>query len=187
MQGAFESPLCKVSYFIFRAPARKVTALNPAPRKTSKEAEEVGSKSQADLQSWSHSLSGLMAESGDEENRPVVNLMTADASSDKVTSSFQLTRLAESALPDSSTVCQEISNLEENLAPLPDHSAQGVQRSATISSSPEKGAIGVYSAPISASVRDIVASKEEEGLMISGLEEVNLMRQKCKSINFNVF
>ena len=36
----------------------------------------------------------------------------------------------------------------------------------------ESGEKAIFSAPISASVKDIVASKEEEGLMLSGLEEV---------------
>ena len=153
-----------------------MTALNPAPRKTSTGSEQK----QEEPQSWSDSLSGLLAETCDQQNRPVANLVTADTPLDKVTSTFHLTPLPESALPDNSTVCQETSNLEENLAPLPDQSqsAQEVERAATsqgatLSNSPEKGASGVFSAPISASVRDIVASKEEEGLMISGLEEVN--------------
>ena len=154
-----------------------MTALNPAPRKTSTGSEQK----QEEPQSWSDSLSGLLlAETCDQQSRPVANLMTVDTPLDKVTSTFHLTPLPESALPDTSRACRETSNLEENLAPLPDQSpsAQEVERAATsqgatLSNSPEKGACGVFSAPISASVRDIVASKEEEGLMISGLEEVN--------------
>ena len=175
-----------------------MTALNPAPRKTSNESEQIGSKrSQEEPQSWSDSLSGLLAESCDQQNHPVPNLMTADTPLDKVTSTIHLTPLLESALPDTSTVCQETSNLEENLAPLPSQSAQVVERAATYqgattattNSSPEKGASGVFSAPISASVRDIVASKEEEGLMISGLEEVNSLRhlQQIKLIQEHPF
>ena len=153
-----------------------MTALNPAPRKTSTGCEQV----LEEPQSWSDSLTGLLAETCDQQNRPVANLMTVDPPLDKVTSTFHLTPLLECALPDTSTACQETSNLEENLAPLPDQSqsAQEVERAATsqgatFSNSPKKGASSVFSAPISASVRDIVASKEEEGLMISGLEEVN--------------
>ena len=158
--------------FIFRAPARKVTALNPVPEKTSK---VDAKKSQEELQSWSHSLSSQMMESSDQQNHPVTNLTAVETSAplDKVTPAFHLTPLVEPALPasDAGTVGQESSRLENNLAVQPDHSAQA-QGATTISNSPEKGAGGVYSAPISASVRDIVASKEEQGLMISGLEEV---------------
>ena len=92
---------------------------------------------------------------------------------DKVTSAtFHLTPLVEPALPPHTVAVGQETSLPA------DHSAQDVQRAAatesatTMRSSPEKGVSGVYSAPISASVRDIVASKEEQGLMISGLEEV---------------
>ena len=158
----------KVLNFISRAPARKVTALNPAPGNALK--EQVDAKRSLEDQP---SLSGLIVESCD----PTVNLMTIEtsgASLDKATPVFHLTPLVEQpALPDSGTVGQETSELEENVGSLPNHSAQDATTTSQIESinnkSPQKG---VFSAPISASVRDIVASKEEEGLMISGLEEV---------------
>ena len=163
------------SYSISRAPARKVTALNPAPNKTSKVDPK---RTQEELQSWSHSQSSQVMESSDQQNHPVNNLVELETptSSDKVAPIFHLTPLVD---PGISTVGQESSGHEENMVSPPDHSTQDVQRAATtqgatttISNSLEEGASGVYSAPISASVRDIVASKEEQGLMISELEEV---------------
>ena len=131
--------------------------------------------SQEEPQSWSHSVSGLVAESSHQQNHPVTNLAAGEtpAPLDKVTSAtFHLTPLVEHALPPHTVAVGQETSLPA------DHSAQDVQRAAatesatTMRSSPEKGVSGVYSAPISASVRDIVASKEEQGLMISGLEEV---------------
>ena len=166
----------KYSFFTSRAPARKVTALNPAPNKTSKVDPK---RTQEELQSWSHSQSSQVMESSDQQNHPVNNLVELETptSSDKVAPIFHLTPLVD---PGTGTVGQESSGHEENLVSPPDHSTQDVQRAATTqgattiisNNSQEKGASGVYSAPISASVRDIVASKEEQGLMISGLEEV---------------
>ena len=147
-----------------------MAALNPATGKALK--EQVDAKRSLEDQQC-HSLSGLLAESCD----PTANLMTIEtsgASLDKATPVFHLTPLVEQpALPDSGTVGQETSELEENVGSLPNHSVQDTTTTSQIESinnkSPQKG---VFSAPISASVRDIVASKEEEGLMISGLEEV---------------
>ena len=170
MQGAFDCFRFISSYLTSRAPARKVTALNPAPEKTPKVDPK---KSQEELQSWGHSLSGQMVESSDQQNHPFTHVTAVETPTplNIVTPDFCLTPLVEPVLSGTGTVCQETSKLEENHAVQPDHSAQA-QGATTISNSPEKGAGGVYSAPISASVRDIVASKEEQGLMISGLEEV---------------
>ena len=131
-----------------------MTALDPAPKKE---------PMQVDAKRSLQPISGLVGET--------------HAPLDRVTSAFQLTPLKEQGLTDACTVGQDTSHLVENLASISDSFARA-SHSGTSTKSPEKedASIEVYSAPISASVRDIVASKEEQGLMISGLEEVDFLK-----------
>ena len=150
-----------------------MNALSPAPTKSS-----------TGQQLWDQPFSGDLTQlSGQVE--PVFSSKVAETSVSLVseTPAFQITPLVELSQPEPRSTGQYAPNLEGHLTSTKNTSSFGEEAwrgvcSQTVSQggSQESGEQAIFSAPISASVKDIVASKEEEGLMLSGLEEVGFFQ-----------
>merc|ERR1719209_1421229 len=155
-----------VSSLLARVPSRKVNALSPAP-----------SKSSTGQQLWDQPFTGDLTQlSGQVE--PVFSTKVAETSASLVseTPAFQITPLVELSQPEPRSAGQDATNLEglstNNTSSFDEEAWRGVSSQAVSQGGcQESGEKEIFSAPISASVKDIVASKEEEGLMLSGLEE----------------
>ena len=143
-----------------------MNALSPAPTKSS-----------TGQQLWDQPFTGDLTQlSGQVE--PAFSTKVAETSASLVseTPAFQITPLVELSQPEPR---QDATNLESHSTSTNNTSSFGEEALRAVSSQAvsqgvcqESGEKEIFSAPISASVKDIVASKEEEGLMLSGLEEV---------------
>ena len=146
-----------------------MNALSPAP-----------SKSSTGQQLWDQPFTGDLTQlSGQVE--PVFSSKVAETSASLVseTPAFQITPLVELSQPEPRSAGQDATNPEGHSTLTNSTSSFGEEALRAVSSQAvsqgvcqESGEKEIFSAPISASVKDIVASKEEEGLMLSGLEEV---------------
>ena len=148
-----------------------MNAVSPAPTKSS-----------TGQQLWDQPFSGDLTQlSGQVE--PVFSTKVAETSVPLVseTPAFQITPLVELELsqPEPRSAGQDAPYLEghststNNTSGFSEEAWRGVSSQAVSQGGfQESGEKAIFSAPISASVKDIVASKEEEGLMLSGLEEV---------------
>ena len=156
-----------------RVPSRKVNAVSPAPTKSS-----------TGQQLWDQPFSGDLTQlSGQVE--PVFSSKVAETSVSLVseTPAFQITPLVELSQPEPHSTGQDATNLEGHLTSTNNTSSFGEEawrgvgiQAVSQGGFQESGEKAIFSAPISASVKDIVASKEEEGLMLSGLEEVGFFQ-----------
>merc|ERR1719370_298615 len=139
------------------------------------------SKSSTGQQLWDQPFTGDLTQlSGQVE--PVFSSKVAETSASLVseTPAFQITPLVELSQPEPRSAGQDATNPEGYLTSTNNTSSFGEEALRGVSSQAvsqggcqESGEKEIFSAPISASVKDIVASKEEEGLMLSGLEEAS--------------
>ena len=144
-----------------------MNALSPAPTKSS-----------TGQQLWDQPFSGDLTQLGGQVE-PAFSTKVAETSASLVseTPAFQITPLVELSQPEPRSAGQDATNLEglstNNTSSFDEEAWRGVSSQAVSQGGcQESGEKEIFSAPISASVKDIVASKEEEGLMLSGLEEV---------------
>ena len=144
-----------------------MNALSPAPTNSS-----------TGQQLWDQPFSGDLTQLGGPVE-PVFSSKAAETSASLVseTPAFQITPLVELSQPEPRSAGQDATNLEglstNNTSSFGEEALRAVSSQAVSQGvCQESGEKEIFSAPISASVKDIVASKEEEGLMLSGLEEV---------------
>ena len=146
-----------------------MNALSPAPTKSS-----------TGQQLWDQPFSGDLTQLGGQVE-PALSAKIAETSVSLVseTPAFQITPLVELSQPEPHSTGQDATNLEGHLTSTNNTSSFGEEawrgvgnQAVSQGGFQESGEKAIFSAPISASVKDIVASKEEEGLMLSGLEEV---------------